>query len=176
MEYTKGAFFAARSLRLWPNVLRPLVHWFLPDFQALRGERQKAKSIIESEWLRRIGAGEMPNDSLQWLEDTASGREYSRTDMQLMLSTAAVHTTSDMIAKFLFDVCSHRHIIEPLREEIATELSKAGWRRSSMANLKLLDSALKESQRLSPTAIGKRNPSGNSIVSQTHPLTAQQHL
>lgn len=45
-EYTVSGFRAAEKLRLWPALLRPLVHWFLPSCQRARADVAEARRII----------------------------------------------------------------------------------------------------------------------------------
>lgn len=42
-----------------------------------------------------------------------------------------------------------------MREEIIRVITEHGWRKTSLYNLKLMDSVLKESQRLKPVLSGK---------------------
>ncbi|XP_044717952.1 cytochrome p450 domain-containing protein [Hirsutella rhossiliensis] len=49
--------------------------------------------------------------------------------------------------------CDHPELIEPLREEIIAVLSQSGWSKRSLYSLKLMDSVLKESQRMKPISV-----------------------
>lgn len=89
------------------------------------------------------------------MEQTAKGRQYDMTNVQLMLSVAAIHTTSDFITEALYDICAYPEYIEPLREEMLRVIGDQGWKKTSLQEMKLLDSFLKESQRLSPASLGK---------------------
>ncbi|KIW99590.1 uncharacterized protein Z518_11329 [Rhinocladiella mackenziei CBS 650.93] len=156
VHYAVEAFDCVRALRLWPKLTQPFVHWFLPEFRRLRGRHGQARRIIEGEWKRRqllsaSGKHEVYNDGMQWLHETAKDRPFDRTDSQLTLAFAAIHTTSDLITKVIFDIAAHPEILDPLREEMVAALA-GGFTKSALYNMKLLDSVLKESQRLSPSS------------------------
>jgi cytochrome P450 len=78
---------------------------------------------------------------------------------------AAIHTTSMAVTLAVYDLATYPECIAPLREEIQKVLDEDGHdvdddglmrlKRSSMPKLWKLDSFLKESQRLSPPALGK---------------------
>lgn len=97
-------------------------------------------------------AGQSPEyiDAIEWFEQVAKGRKYDPVHVQLTLSFVAIHTTADMITQLMFDLAQNPEYIQPLREEVIDVLGKLGWKKTSLYNLKLLDSVLKESQRLRP--------------------------
>lgn len=64
-------------------------------------------------------------------------------------------TQSDMITQVIYDIAQNPEVIEPLRKEMVEVLTKGGWKKTSLYNLKLLDSVIKESQRLKPIGSGK---------------------
>lgn len=116
-------------------------------------ERRKAKAIARQE-------GRDPEhheDSIEWFEDVAKGRKYNPVSTQLLLSTAAVHTSSDMLTQVMYDLDGQEELIESLREEVKSVFMK-DWERSSLEKLRLMDSVLKESQRLKPISSGMESP------------------
>jgi cytochrome P450 monooxygenase-1 len=96
--------------------------------------------------------GEAPEyiDAIEWFKQVANGRKYDPVHVQLSLSFVAIHTTADMVTQLMFDLAQHPELIQPLREEIVTVLGSHGWKKTSLYNMKLLDSVLKEVQRLRP--------------------------
>ncbi|CAG9954540.1 unnamed protein product [Clonostachys rosea f. rosea IK726] len=160
LRYTVDAFMAAGNLRLWPAPLRPLVHWFMPSCQKLRSEVAEAKEIItpvlEDRRLKKKQAQqgqvkyEAPDDAIEWVERAANGESYDPVSIQLILSVAAIHTTSDLVTQVMIRLAQNPEILEPLRNEIQTTLKQDGWRKTSLYNMKLLDSVIKESQRIKP--------------------------
>ncbi|EEH41802.1 P450 monooxygenase [Paracoccidioides lutzii Pb01] len=162
ITYTLVAFGAAEALRLWPAWTRSFVHWFLPKCRQSRAEIKKAREVIEPILKKRAAhkaalaaQGKKPpviNDAIEWLEQ-ASGDGEEKPDpviVQLGLSLGAIHSTADLVTQVMLDLVEHPEIIEPLRKEIFDTLSEGGWKKTSLYKMKLLDSVIKESQRLKP--------------------------
>ncbi|KAL2783812.1 cytochrome P450 [Aspergillus keveii] len=163
VDYTIDSFIAAEQLRFWPAFMRPLVAWFLPSCRKIRGEINQAREIILPIFKRRkeekeasIQQGKIPerySDAMEWMEQCAKGRPYDPVTAQLILSVTAIHTTSDLITQTLFDLCGNDDLIQALRKEIIAVMQEDGWQKSALYKLKLMDSVLKESQRLKPIAL-----------------------
>ncbi|KIL86300.1 hypothetical protein FAVG1_10698 [Fusarium avenaceum] len=162
--YTVIAFRAVEELRLWPSVLRPVVQWFLPHCSEARALVQEARSLInpllERRRTEKAEAAERGdevtyNDAIEWLEQTALEKDvpYDPACAQLSLSVAALHSTTDFFTQVMFDIAKNPELIQPLRDEVISVLGQHGWSKHSLYNLKLMDSVLKESQRLKPIAI-----------------------
>lgn len=96
------------------------------------------------------------NDAVEWLEQTAQEKNfrYDAGTAQLSLSLLALHSSVDFFTQAILDIASNPELIEPLRAEIISVLGTDGWSKQSVFKLKLLDSVLKESQRLKPVALG----------------------
>ncbi|KAL5365631.1 cytochrome P450 [Aspergillus floccosus] len=163
VSYTVDSFLAAQDLRLWPKPLRPLVANFLPSCRKIRSELREATEIITPVLEERrkaketqVREGRTPEryvDAMQWMEESAQGRSYDPAVAQLAFSVAAIHTTSDMLIQVLLDLCAQNGLIKELREEIVTVIQGEGWKKTTLYKLKLMDSVLKESQRLKPISI-----------------------
>tara|TARA_R110002003_G_scaffold1993_8_gene23844 strand:+ start:10326 stop:10688 length:363 start_codon:yes stop_codon:yes gene_type:complete len=113
------------------------------------------KVLDERRELKASGKSPEYIDAIEWFEQSANGRKYDPVNVQLTLSFVAIHTTSDLVTQVLFDLASHPEYIQPLRQEVIEVLGKYGWQKTSMYQLKLLDSVLKECQRLSPINTSK---------------------
>ncbi|KAL2857577.1 cytochrome P450 [Aspergillus pseudodeflectus] len=163
VAYAVDSFFAAEALRLWPSFLRSLVAPFLPTVRKIQSELEEARQIIAPVLERRKAEkqaaterGREPeayHDAMEWMEQCAKGREYDAAVAQLSLSLAAIHTTSDMLTQVLYDICACDGLIEEMRKEIVDVIRAEGWTKMTLNQLKLMDSVLKESQRLKPTTI-----------------------
>lgn len=90
-------------------------------------------------------------------EREAKGREYDPTIAQLTLSFAAIHTTTELVTQVMTDVSANPEILDELRQEMVQVLRDNGWKKTSLYNMKLLDSVIKESLRIKPTGIGRRD-------------------
>ena len=165
MDYTVDCFEAADALRLWPALLRPIVALFVPSCRKIRAQIQEARDIIfavleqrKKEKQAAIDRGhtsERYSDAMEWMEQCAKGRPYDAAIAQLTFSVAAIHTTSDMLVQVLYDICGYDGLIEELREEATTVLNTEGWTKTALHKLKLMDSVMKESQRLKPSQISR---------------------
>ncbi|KAJ5690473.1 hypothetical protein N7462_004865 [Penicillium macrosclerotiorum] len=172
VNYTVDSFIAAMALRQWPQILRPLIAKFLPCCQKIRTELKEARAVISpvleerrftKEKARREGKQpERFNDAMEWMEEISKGRYYSPEYSQLSFSVAAIHTTSDMLTQVLFDLCDKEGLIQELREEVIAVIKEEGWKKTTLYKLKLMDSVLKESQRLKPINIVMRED-GNEV-------------
>ncbi|QPC76567.1 hypothetical protein HYE68_007319 [Fusarium pseudograminearum] len=164
-DYTVRAFSAAEDLRMWPAFIRPLVSLFLPNCRKMRQEVKEARSIIENTMDRRrveakklAAAGQdapVYDDALQWFENgaLAKGISCDHTALQLSISVGAIHTTTDLLSQVLMRISQNLEILDPLRQEIGSVLREDGWSKTSLVKMKLLDSVVKESQRMKPSDV-----------------------
>ncbi|KAH6843331.1 cytochrome P450 [Chaetomium sp. MPI-CAGE-AT-0009] len=157
-DYTVDAFKAADELRLWPAPLRFFVHWFLPSCARARADVREARQILSGVLEKRRAQkkrGEKVEfeDAIEWFEREAKGRDYDPVVVQLTLSFAAIHTTTDLITQVMTDLSRNPEIMGDLRQEIVKAISDGGWKKTSLYNMKLLDSVIKESLRMKPTGI-----------------------
>ncbi|KLU85161.1 hypothetical protein MAPG_04191 [Magnaporthiopsis poae ATCC 64411] len=150
------------NLRMFPKLLRPLVYFVDPATRATRKRYFEAKAIIDGllkerqeERQKCLVRGEpapVYNDAIEWAEQEANGKPFDATDFQLFLSFAAIHTSSDLITQTMLHLASNPENFGALRQEIIDVLPANGWKKTSLYQLKLLDSAIKEAQRLKPIA------------------------
>ncbi|KAL5044354.1 hypothetical protein BDW71DRAFT_209357 [Aspergillus fruticulosus] len=157
ISYTAHRTTAMKELHGYGRLI-PLAHWFLPSCRALRGCVRAGRPFVERVLEARRtaqGKGEDKSvDALSWIDGVAgeNGTKYDATLTQLRLAYAAVHTTSDMMAKVVAALCEHQELLQPLREEIIAVVKEHGWSEATLAKMVLLDSVLKETQRLEPLA------------------------
>ncbi|EED18614.1 cytochrome P450 monooxygenase, putative [Talaromyces stipitatus ATCC 10500] len=188
IDYTLLIFDAIRTVKRYPKFLHPLVQWVLPEPRKVRFHMAEARRIIQPVIDQR--KAEMAsdkatkhNDAIQWLLEISTGTEYDIALAQLALSMAAIHTTGDMITQVIYDICEHPELIQPLREEIIAVMGTDEFKRTSLYNLKLMDSVMKESQRLKPAGMismrrvateevilhdGRRIPKGSMVAISGH--------
>jgi cytochrome P450 len=105
--------------------------------------------------LAKQGLAQMPNDAVVWLHEVANGQTYDAVTIQLGVSVTAIHTTTDLLTQTILDLCAHPEIIKPLREEIDEVVREFGRGKTTLQKMKLLDSVVKETQRLKPASGGK---------------------
>lgn len=153
------------TLKFVPRPLRPLLHWFVPDCKLVRQYLAQASALISPVVEKRRAAArkaadegaEMPeyNDAIEWAETECKGQAYDAAIFQLTLSFAAIHTTTDLLAQTMLFLANEPELITPLREEMVQVLKAEGWRKTALYNMKLVDSAFKETQRTKPNSMCK---------------------
>jgi hypothetical protein len=187
VNHTVTFFEAAESLKVWPHLLRPLAAKVLPLCRKLRAEAQEARRIIApvlEERLERARArmaqednsdtkvtglegkeegdghsdGDGEGNMIEWAEETAKGAIYDAALLQMKVSLASIHTTSDLVTQTLFNLSSRPELVDDLRKEVIEVIGQQGWVKPALYQLKLMDSVLKETQRLKPISIGTNFP------------------
>lgn len=167
VSYTVLAFDAARALRFWPERIRPLVHWFVPECGRLRKAVKSARcvlgpeiDIMKQQWekAKNQSGKRSSKNTISMMLDVAKGRPVDLIEAQLGLTAAAMHTTTDMTVEVLYQLYTHPKFFEPMREEIERVLQESGGsltKKTALYELKFMDSFLKETQRLKPTSLSK---------------------
>ncbi|KAI2472417.1 cytochrome P450 [Annulohypoxylon bovei var. microspora] len=165
-HYHHSWFIGALKLHDWPWPLRHLVHWVIPECKVMKASLKKQREILAQSVAKRremkqaaAAAGkEVPefDDAFGWLEEEAKTRglvydETLATGLQLMIALVSSHATTDLLQKTMMDLLRHPGATEQIREEVIHQLRADGMSNSSFYNMKLLDSAFKESQRLTPS-------------------------
>jgi cytochrome P450 monooxygenase-2 len=152
-SYTVLAFMAAEELRLYPKWLRGIAQRYHPKCRELVNVIDRARTLITPIVQKRRTLASQVNcqpayDAIDWFEEEAAGRPYDPALCQMILSTAAIHTTSDLANTTMLNLAQHPRLIDEVRQEVIEVLGASGWKKTSLYNLKLLDAVLKESQRL----------------------------
>ncbi|CAI6077636.1 unnamed protein product [Clonostachys chloroleuca] len=161
-EYTYEGFKVADTLRAYPRPLRPIIHWFMPSCWQLRQKLDAARTVLKPHIDRRkklkaeaLARGETVtfDDSIEWFE-----KEYSEghdpATSQISLSLVAIHTTTDLLQQTMIDIALYPELLAPLREEVIRVFSTDGLSKVSLYKLVLMDSVIKESQRMRPVVLG----------------------
>ncbi|GAW14286.1 hypothetical protein ANO14919_114290 [Xylariales sp. No.14919] len=161
-NYTVDAFNALNSLAKCPVYIRPYVYWLFPECNRVRNYYGRAKEVLDPIMKKRddmkraaLEDGQpVPvfNDALEWIvqESKEHSCGYDTATFQLIISVVALNTTTDLLQTVLVDLIQHPEAMQAIRDEIVEVLKVDGWKKSALYNMKLLDSALKESQRISP--------------------------
>ncbi|KAJ1328159.1 cytochrome P450 monooxygenase 2 [Microdochium nivale] len=159
--YTINSVEAAGELRRYPTWMRRFANaWLLPKSRLARQQITDASRLInrvmeERRMNRRDGKEDsqsVPN-AIDWFDQESGGDPYDAGRLQITLSTAATHTTTDLLTETMLRLAQDPNFIEELRAEIkAVLVAEGAWTKNALYNLKLVDSALKEAQRLRPIA------------------------
>lgn len=161
INFAVHIFLALVKLQFFPAWLRPIGQYLVSDLGKLRDDKARAQQMLEPVIEQRLRdmecpGYERPDDMVQWLLDAlpeADRRDYrAQAELQLILSAASIHTTSNLLVDCMYDLAAHPDVAAELRAEATAVLEAdgaAGWaRKDSMAKLKQLDSFMKEVQRL----------------------------
>ncbi|KAL4744546.1 hypothetical protein BDW72DRAFT_208931 [Aspergillus terricola var. indicus] len=140
VDYSIDTFIANHYLKIWPGLFRPLAARIMSPCRKVRADYQEAKRIITSIVEERRA-------------DKEAGRSCDPAAAQLGFSLANIHTTTDLLHQVLYDICRQDRIASELREEIITVIQQEEWQKSALYKLKLMDSVLKETQRLKPGGV-----------------------
>ncbi|KAF9873265.1 cytochrome P450 [Colletotrichum karsti] len=161
-QYTAAAFSVGWELGYYPRWARPYVHWFLPSCWEVRSLLSHARKVLKPHLERRsakkaaaLARGDKSvvfDDAIDWFEE-AYKNKYDPASEQITLSLVAIHTTSDLLQQTMLDLAQHPELLQPLREELARVLSAEGLKKTALYNLKLMDSVIKESQRMKPVLL-----------------------
>jgi hypothetical protein len=98
------------------------------------------------------------NDALAWTLAAKGGNPFEPGDVQLALAMAALFTTAEVLRQVLLDIARFPGLSDSLRAEMEAAISTNGLTSNALYQMELLDSVLKESQRLG-AAPGKSSSS-----------------
>ncbi|KAJ4303026.1 hypothetical protein N0V90_001917 [Kalmusia sp. IMI 367209] len=155
-NYTVDSFIAAHQLRMYPSFMWPIMAKILPQARKVNAQFKQAEAIINPIIERRRvekARGELERfDAVEWAEQVSQekGIPYSPAAAQLNMALSAIHTTADLITTTMYELLQSPKTIDLLREEIVSVISDGGLKHSSLYNLRLMDSVIKEAQRLKP--------------------------
>lgn len=162
-SFTVNLFTAIRATKLFHPVLRPAVDLLAPLNRQVRRDQALAAAILEpilKERHEEIRAAKregrqpnLPDDSIEWFRHASNGRAYPEVYIQLGLAQVAIQTTSSQLSQCILNLCAHPEYAELLRQEALEVLGKHGLHKPALNELRLLDSFLKETQRLKPESI-----------------------
>ncbi|KAI0441437.1 cytochrome P450 monooxygenase [Xylaria telfairii] len=175
-NYTVDAVEAVFKLQKYPVNLRPYIGRFFPECKRVHAYYKRTKDVINPILKKRqdmkraaLTAGQPApvfNDALEWIEQES--KAFSSGDdvvsFQLILSVVAISTTADLLQSVLIDLIQHPESMQAVREEIVRILGQEGWKKSALYNMKLLDSVIKETQRIKPIFTAMRRSVDADIV------------
>ncbi|KAI0968028.1 cytochrome P450 [Xylaria arbuscula] len=158
--FTVDTFVLSALMRMSPVILRPFVYLVVPHSSRLRKAVRDTHKIIQPEVEKRKAAVDAAHtagvkppkvaDTLGWMYEVSKGADLDFAYGQLSLTMAAIHTTTESAGRALLDLCKHPEIVQQLRDEIIEVVGREGWVKTTLYKLRLMDSFLKESQRVTP--------------------------
>lgn len=171
-SYSVNTNIAGDQLRQFPIWFRPIACYFIPQCRELQEQVKHARRVMAPVLQRRKKENDLAlaegrpkpshNDTIDWLVEESRGSPYDPVGAQLGFSVVAIQTTADLATETMLRVVERPELIDDLRKEIEEVLKAEGWTKTALFNMKLLDSVVKETQRLKPLT------SGNNFVSATY--------
>ena len=157
-------FTTAAIMRLLPKWMQKVTYPLLPSYWETRRHLKRTNRLLSSriqEIMEQDEDGtQQPKGSsiddanvLYWLSNAVKEKDHHPDVVSpalLVLALASVHTTLSRMVHVLYDVTAAGN---SLQEQLITEIetvSQSDWTAASYEKLHLLDSVLRESQRLSP--------------------------
>ncbi|KAJ5786778.1 cytochrome protein [Penicillium pulvis] len=191
ITYTDQVVKTAKKIRLWPKFLLPVVGKFLPASRRLQRTLQECEDFLQPLISQRKTSNEpRPQlNAIDWFEELSKGQSYNPTISILKISLVSLDTTSELLFHVIRELSTNESLVNDLRSEILTVFPgreidlDEGFNQQDLKKLKLLDSAIKESQRRSHRMItlrrfatedvtlddGTRIPKGTQVaVAATH--------
>jgi len=169
LGYTLDGFVGSDKLWAYPKFLHFLMQYFIPEIRNVHKYLADGARLIDPIMrerrasMRKDPNYKRPSDMIQWIIDNSNEKDAESTKYvtktQMLISVVAIHTTTMTMAQAVFDLVAHPEYIEPLREELKTVKAKHGdkWTKASIAQLRKMDSFIKESQRFRPPGLVTMN-------------------
>lgn len=154
MGYLEMGIRTAFALQVIPRFLFPLQRCF-PLCRKVRKHIDMTGEVLRPIINSRRTEGKSAQDAILWFDEAAAGETYNPINSQLSLSFASTHTTADTMTKVILHLAENPDVVLDLRKEIIEAITRNdGLTKSALSQMNLLDSVLKESQRLEPLASG----------------------
>lgn len=160
VTYTVDTFLASKELGRYSWPMLWIAQWYNPRARRVRASMKEAFEIlgpIIAKRARSAAEDKQHPDAISWYREVAKGRQYDEVIAQVGLALAAIHTSGDLLFKTVRRLADHPEVVVELRKEITQAISTHGLNKTGIYHMKLLDSVIKESQRLDAVAISIMN-------------------
>lgn len=153
-EYIEESVLAAYELRSWPKPIRGIVANFLPRCRRIRTQLRQIKELLEPliNKLNTAPQDKEPHAPIEWLHRAFRGQSDDIASMIVALCIVSYDAGTESLCHILYEISGNTPLISDLRTEIINTVGKEGFTKSSLQSLVLMDSVMKESQRLHPEA------------------------
>lgn len=146
------------GFRLFPTYLHPMLGYVLPSRRKLQKCTKRIHEflvpMINERRQRQAEGEELDGDIITWMMELANDREYPAENIaQRYIYTiiGSMHTVTAAVVDTIYDLCERPEYLEPLRQEVADVLKHTdGWKRETGNKMLMMDSFMKEVQRLNP--------------------------
>lgn len=177
-QYPINFFASISAITQWPRFLRPLVQYTLPQLRCVNTMKARMSEILAPEFAKRrkakISESNKPNTMLQWVWDDSTEKDRTnehQSMIQILATVPTTYTVAFAATQALFDLAARPEYIPIIREEFESVCDSCEEKRptkEAFGKMTKLDSFLKESQRITPLALGT-----SSTLPPTYFLTYQ---
>lgn len=168
IDFTTDSFLAAQRMKDFPEFMRPVAKYFIPELPKMFKHFTLAEKLIVPVLTEREQSQQRSIDLLQWMLDNAEGRSKTvLSAINLHVAFAAIHTSAVAITHIIYDLCAMPEYVEPLREEIQEAVAaEGGFSKKSFLKMSKLDSFMRESQRFNPLLLSNilQSDSSHSVL------------
>jgi hypothetical protein len=164
INYTVDAVMAVAPVKDIYPLLRPFVAPRLPEVRRIQQHRINGARLLEPILVERlenlkVPGFKPPTDMIQFIIQSSGGKAGDilfQCHMQMTISMAAIHTTAMNMTQVMYNLALYPEYQEPLRKELEEVLAAYNGilTNAGMAKLKMMDSFLRESQRMYPSGAG----------------------
>lgn len=157
INFTGDCFVAAQKLKTFPESIRYIARYFLPEVKKIWRHFDLAHSLVAPICKERTDEGKKQNDLVQWMVDAKEHRsDNNLAEINLHVAFAAVHTSAVAISNIINNLCAMPEYVEPLTEEITRVLAEeGGFNMKAIQKMTKVDSFFRETQRLTPLLMSK---------------------
>lgn len=190
LAYAQAGQAASQRVRdEYPPWLRWTAKYFDKDVKAIYAARRKGETLLQPVIDARIaedrdGAEDQKpavNDGIRWLIESYKAEHKPITAEGILqdeafIIAASVESTAMTALSILFDLVDRAQSLADIREEIAQVYSQYGsWNRQALGALRIMDSFMKESQRLNTSQFSTQTVFWDSSVNTYTDFERRHH-
>ncbi|KAF4964434.1 hypothetical protein FSARC_7620 [Fusarium sarcochroum] len=157
-EHVHSAVVWTENLKKWPAILRPIVYRFVKGRGYMMQRFEEGKALVGNSLAERKAHGgkplSEPQTLLDYLADSVLGPDdvESHTIAQINLCVAAIQSMSSTVTQCLMDLATHPEYAPELLKEVQRVREARGGviDKQALTDMWMLDSFIKETQRLNP--------------------------
>ncbi|KAK3291245.1 cytochrome P450 [Chaetomium fimeti] len=162
-EHTNNVFQVCFAMRCVPAWMQPFLVWLLPPkWSLLRGWRKLTGYVVprvqqlKEEFAENRRDREVNPDVLSWMVE--AGRTEMERDPNVLtalvgsIAAGSTYSIANFCCRTIMDMVAHPDVLDAVRAEIRDKHSdvRGRWDMAALASLEKLESAMKESARLTP--------------------------
>ncbi|OQE02539.1 hypothetical protein PENSOL_c002G05991 [Penicillium solitum] len=154
-EYVELSALAGYELRAFPRWAKRWVAPFLPNCRKLQSLFKRINTLLEP-LKEKLDAQSLEIDSknpLSFLHEKMEGRSDELASMLIALCLVSYDGGGELFTHVLHSVFTNDQLIKDLRSEIVNVVGKEGFNKNTLQGLVLMDSVLKEAQRMHPESV-----------------------